>query len=613
MNDSTIIIPQTGLVPMRAGQRNFFVGAKVKRVAAFKARRQYGKTTTFGKIAIYKMMKIQNHTVIFGSAKLSLATEIVRKQEQTFDDFGSRADIQREAALFQHLADSSKPEVAEAGQMLQVADGGTGLVPDRLTKDDFAELFEKRRLEFRIYHSPTSYSRTKVIALTPSAVGETGDMMADEIARIKNWREVWEAIEPIISSDPRFRLLLSTTPAVDDTHLSYEMLLQPAGLELPVRPEGNWFHSEFGIDVLRLTAYDAEADGVKLFDTNTGEPVSVAKHRAQSRDQEAWDRNYGAMDVVGGTGAIGLVEMNAAQIRGEGKCLHVEIKRDNDLDEALAWLRAKLGNGPVGCGWDLATTTKETSNPSSFTVTEKFGGAYIERLVLTWKTDSDMVQEARATAILKTIAGRADGGRCRRLCIDATNERLFAQRMKRELGRLCTVELVVGSESITPPGEEEAVNYKTFTGDQYMSLFRDGQIDAPPSVYLKEDHRMVKKEKGLFVCEPAPDGKHGDTFDSGKLSVHALNSVSGAITQELLDKMRVQPSRVTVRRFIPRRLREALAQTAAAGKKAADAIFVPPASWAAPFRLQCAAMGRIFSGQEINLRPDRVTAMEVGV
>jgi len=52
------------------------------RVVAFLARRQYGKTTTFAKIALKKMMKQRDHTVIFGSAKLGLSREIVRKEAQ---------------------------------------------------------------------------------------------------------------------------------------------------------------------------------------------------------------------------------------------------------------------------------------------------------------------------------------------------------------------------------------------------------------------------------------------------------------------------------------------------------------------------------------------------
>jgi hypothetical protein len=35
---------------------------------------------------------------------------------------------------------------------------------------------------------------------------------------------------------------------------------------------------------------------------------------------------------------------------------------------------------------------------------------------------------------------------------------------------------------------------------------------------------MPKKLRGLYVCDPAADGKHGDTFDSGKLANWALRS-----------------------------------------------------------------------------------------
>jgi hypothetical protein len=120
------------------------------------------------------------------------------------------------------------------------------------------------------------------------------------------------------------------------------MLMEQPGLDLPIQAEGNWFQSEFGIDVLRLTAWDAHADGVALYDSNTGEPVTPAEHRAKARDQDAWDRNYGAIDIIGGTGAISLVDMNAAQVRGQDRCLHVEVKTDADLDEGIAWLEAKL-------------------------------------------------------------------------------------------------------------------------------------------------------------------------------------------------------------------------------------------------------------------------------
>jgi len=53
--------------------------------------------------------------------------------------------------------------------------------------------------------------------------------------------------------------------------------------------------------------------------------------------------------------------------------------------------------------------------------------------------------------------------------------------------------------------------------------------------------------------------------------------------------------------------------TPAAGKKPAGGVFVPPAVRPAAARLQCAAMGEIFPGHNINMHPDRVDAREVGL
>ena len=55
------------------------------------------------------------------------------------------------------------------------------------------------------------------------------------------------------------------------------------------------------------------------------------------------------------------------------------------------------------------------------------------------------------------------------------------------------------------------------------------KLTLPPERYLREDHRLVKKDRGSYVCEAQADGKHGDTFDSGKLADWALSSNAGAL------------------------------------------------------------------------------------
>ena len=451
------------------------------------------------------------HTVIFGSVKVDLGREIVRKE----------ADALQKA--FQGLATTAQ----SGGGLLQLADSSNGKKLASLSADDFAELYEATRLEFRLYHSNSIYSRTKVVALTPDAVGETGDVILDEVGRAKRFRDVLEAMLPIIAANPTFRAIYTTTPPPDDAHPSFDLLAPPIGAELSINPKGNWYKSELGVHVLRITAEDAYADGIPLYDDDTGAAISPEESRRRSHDKDAWDRNYACKFVIGGTSACGLIQLDTAQRRGIGECQFFNVGSDMEFDIAMRWLLDKLTAGPVGLGWDLATTTKATSNPSSFSVFERRGVERILRAVINWKlSDPDIAME-RARRIITTVAARSEGGPARKLSIDSTNERYFAQRARKELGALVPVELVVASESVELPGSEP-MNRKQHLGGLLVSELDDNHLLLPPERYLREDWRLVKKEKGQFVCEPDADGKHGDTFDGAKLANWSLNSTSFA-------------------------------------------------------------------------------------
>ena len=51
-------------IKMRRGQRKLFQLVDVYRMIAFVARRQYGKTTSFGNIALKKMMQEDRKSVV---------------------------------------------------------------------------------------------------------------------------------------------------------------------------------------------------------------------------------------------------------------------------------------------------------------------------------------------------------------------------------------------------------------------------------------------------------------------------------------------------------------------------------------------------------------------
>jgi hypothetical protein len=187
----------------------------------------------------------------------------------------------------------------------------------------------------------------------------------------------------------------------------------------------------------------------------------------------------------------------------------------------LQLIKLLATGGPVGAGLDLATTEKETSNPSSLVLTQKVGPLHVERLVLRWKTSREEVTRAILQIIFEEL--RKAGIRVVRLCIDASNERFFAQRLQKQFTKFCPVQLVVSGENVPNVTiDGEPVTWKEYVGNLYENRYTGALIRIPDERWLKEDRRLVKREKGRFVADTSPDGGHADTFDAGKLAGLAL-------------------------------------------------------------------------------------------
>jgi hypothetical protein len=516
-------------IKWRAGQRELMRRLEDYRMLGFIARRQYGKTTLFAGLALMAMMRHPGLLVTYGSATLLLGRELIMRESR----------ILREAVA---AIAGSGPD----GVRVDVIDGGTGKRPDKLGEDDFAGLFESQRLEFRLWHDRTIYSRTQVIAPNPStAVGWTGWVMLDEVGRLRDFRGVWEAVEPIASSDPSFRLLLCTTPPPDDNHFSFEMLGPPVGTTFTPKAEGSWYKSEMGVNVLRVSAYDAWADGIAVYDLDTGEPLGPDEHRRRAQDREAWDRNYGCQFTLGGTAACGLLLLDTAQRRGMGQCKFIWLDAEDSLADVVDWLHAHLGGGRVGLGWDLATTEGEKSNPSSVWILEETDLGYAVRCIVAWKTADPDIAERRVGQLLTGVADRAAGGRAKRLVIDGSNERYFATAMKKRFSREVPVEIVCGGDKAPLHGAGNGVagdgqNMKQYLGAMLVGALEDNWMALPPERYVRDDFRRVRRERGTFVAEVGPEGQHADTFDGTKLGLWGLVGGSGdAIGLEELAHIRI--------------------------------------------------------------------------
>lgn len=181
----------------------------------------------------------------------------------------------------------------------------------------------------------------------------------------------------------------------------------------------------------------------------------------------------------------------------------------------------------LGLGLDLATTTKKKSNPSALALAQEVSPSIFYRLVLRWKTDDPDVTRAILSGVLDRIP---HGLRVRGLAIDATSERFFASDLRRDFSGRLPVQLVVSSEGIRHGGED--MNYKSYLGNTYVNLLEDGYGALPPEEFVRVDHRLVFKERGMFDCEIGEDGGHGDVFDACKLAQFILKGSGGPAQAE---------------------------------------------------------------------------------
>jgi hypothetical protein len=505
---------------------------KVRQICLFWARR-CRKSTTLGSIAFDEMSGHAGRSVIAASASLVLGKELVGV---TLSATEQAAIVTREAAalrtVFQGGAD-------DKGLDLQVADSSQGKVIAGLTEEDFAELYQSSNMEMRLYFDRTTYSRLKIIAPNPAtARGWGGTVLRDEAGYtpVGLENDLRIATKPIMDTDPTFKLIYASNLCPNDRHPFFEMTMPPPDsepeLSIP-RGDGHFYRGQNGILIHRVTLADAYEAGHVLYD-DAGQPLTLPQFRALPGNKLGLAINYDLIHQSGGTAAIDLMSLLTSQRRGASECTFMFADGEADFRRALDLLKGLLKDGKIGLGFDVASTTSETSNPSSITVTEQLGTERLQRLVLVFKSKKRMVMTDLLTRIIAAVRERDKGGRARRLCIDASNERLAAEETRDDLAGLIPVELVIAGASLQPPGYTEPTNYKTYLGDVYSTAINDGMYALPPGDYVKQDHRLTMKDQGRYVCTPDPDGKHGDTFDSGKLAEYALQSAGGGFSSALI-------------------------------------------------------------------------------
>lgn len=275
-------------------------------------RRQFGKSFLFGSKAVDRCMQLRDHMVCFVSGSILMGGEMIEK----------------EALVWRKLIDAQRIAAASAGKKLTTnADDEDGKTLD---VDAIADLFEHAKLECTIWHSQTSYSRTRVLSPNPAtARGFSGDVLGDEVCHWPDFAATMDAVEPIIARNPGWIMWLASSPPTDDSHPTFEILL-PQKDAWPANKRGNWTTTNTedgseGYPVHRVSAHDAELAGVPLYSLKTGKPISIEQAFSEAIDKTAFRRNYLLEFIAGGSSALGLQDLINAQQRGKGKGLALEI------------------------------------------------------------------------------------------------------------------------------------------------------------------------------------------------------------------------------------------------------------------------------------------------
>jgi len=172
----------------------------------------------------------------------------------------------------------------------------------------------------------------------------SGTVLLDEVAFIRNLKELMNALLPVITTDKSFKLILATTPPeFDDTHYSFELLAPPAGIEFPPKAAGNWYTSESQIRVHRADAFDTALAGKKIFDLKSGNEITPTEAFQRAPNKDGHRIAHWLTWMLGGSAACDLLKLRTAQERGIKQCQNFQINSDADMTPALNWLYESVG------------------------------------------------------------------------------------------------------------------------------------------------------------------------------------------------------------------------------------------------------------------------------
>lgn len=340
--------------------------------------------------------------------------------------------------------------------------------------------------------------RIKVLAANPrTARGFSGDLILDEFAFHEDSRAIWEAAEPIISSNPDFLCRISST-GNGRMNMFYQLI------------------SEGRIPYYRVRRSDAWASGeLKIYSAIDGREITPDEARAEASDKRAYDQNY---ECTFEDESMPLLthELISAAERVSG------IAVDRQVWSVDAIQRMQRATGPLECGWDFA----RNRDMSVIVVMERQGQIRREIAELIMENMRTPQQHAQARIVCEMPTFR-------RMEIDMTGNGLGAfEYLEDEFGseriggvNFASTEPV--SDRIRAEGRKAPTARVTeIMATDMLSAFEDRTIEIiAGDAELRDDLRKPEKVTspgGRVSIAASRDGRgHADRFWARALAVRA--------------------------------------------------------------------------------------------
>ena len=394
-----------------------------------------------------------------------------------------------------------------------------GLLGIAFEREDLSpdELIENMRVECRIKVGG-KWGRIKVLAANPrTARGFSGDLILDEFAFHENSEAIWDAAEPIISSNKDFLCRVAST-GNGRFNKFYTMAAPGAG----GGTMDGFPLSEAGFPVSRVPRSLAYTMGVKIYDPATRREITPEEARAASLDKRSYDQNYECSfnDENMALLTHELIQ-RAEYLVGADAARECFLDRNDWQPGTLDFLRAC--KGPLNVGVDVGRSRDLTS----IAVGEELGGVVFTRALLRISDMRLPDQMRRLEPILRLPNfGRAE--------IDATGLGLGLAEFAQDFAGIYRVGALhfASREKRRVRGIEQSDSalVTELMAMDLLQRFEDGAIRIPCEAALRDSLRKperVQTAGGVRIAVERDEAGHADEFWSLALMVRAFRNFGG--------------------------------------------------------------------------------------